>query len=414
LRKLLNSVGPGIVFAATAVGVSHLVQATRAGADYGLSVLAFVLLANILKYPLFRFAILYSAGTGKTLLEGYRNIGLPALGMLIVSVLIDMFIAASAVSLVAAGVVKSVTGIQLSDTVVVAGLAGIAFMIVTGSRYHLFERMTVVMMLVLAFLALAAALMAMPSAVAAGSEIFPKIDYTPSLILFLIAMAGWMPNPASASFYLSEWVSARREHSKQSGQFYEIKDAAFDINLGYSLSILIAVCFVVLGAVLIFVPGIHLDVQSGSAFADAFLRLFTATFGDWSRVLVGSAAILVMFSTMLALFDGAPRIARRALGFDSDSRLLFGIMFAVQLVGVLIIISLFKGSFRSFIDFATSFSFATTPFIAYYNYRLMGSDPDNKSLVLGKALRLWSWLGIISMALFGVYFFLMRFTSLLV
>ena len=43
----LKSLGPGLLFAAAAVGVSHLVQSTRAGADFGFGLLWALLLANL-------------------------------------------------------------------------------------------------------------------------------------------------------------------------------------------------------------------------------------------------------------------------------------------------------------------------------------------------------------------------------
>ena len=39
--------GPGLLFAATSIGVSHLVQSTRAGATSGILMLLFVLLACV-------------------------------------------------------------------------------------------------------------------------------------------------------------------------------------------------------------------------------------------------------------------------------------------------------------------------------------------------------------------------------
>ena len=70
--SFLRSLGPGLLFAGTAVGVSHLVQATRAGADFGLTLLWLVILANVLKYPAFESGARYAAATGTSLLEGYR------------------------------------------------------------------------------------------------------------------------------------------------------------------------------------------------------------------------------------------------------------------------------------------------------------------------------------------------------
>ena len=54
-RSFWTAFGPGLLFAGAAVGVSHLVQSTRAGASFGLSILIIVILANIIKFPGFRF-----------------------------------------------------------------------------------------------------------------------------------------------------------------------------------------------------------------------------------------------------------------------------------------------------------------------------------------------------------------------
>ncbi|MDL5055532.1 hypothetical protein QQ056_18545 [Oscillatoria laete-virens NRMC-F 0139] len=73
-KKFLSILGPGLLMAGAAIGVSHLVQSTRAGADYGLQLIIVVLLSNALKYPFFeighRFAV-----TGSNLLEGYHRMG---------------------------------------------------------------------------------------------------------------------------------------------------------------------------------------------------------------------------------------------------------------------------------------------------------------------------------------------------
>lgn len=76
---LSKIIGPGVIFAASAVGVSHLVQSTRAGAVYGFAMLVFALAGLLAKYPAFLFAPSYAAATGKSILSSYRNQGIFAL-----------------------------------------------------------------------------------------------------------------------------------------------------------------------------------------------------------------------------------------------------------------------------------------------------------------------------------------------
>ena len=74
-EHLLKTLGPGILIACAAIGGSHLVWATRAGAEYGWTLLGLVLLANFLKFPFFYFGQHYTASTGESLLSGYKRQG---------------------------------------------------------------------------------------------------------------------------------------------------------------------------------------------------------------------------------------------------------------------------------------------------------------------------------------------------
>jgi Mn2+/Fe2+ NRAMP family transporter len=67
--------GPGLLWAAAAIGVSHLVQSTRAGADAGFALAWVVIAAVCLKYPFFEFGPRYAAATGESLVEGYARQG---------------------------------------------------------------------------------------------------------------------------------------------------------------------------------------------------------------------------------------------------------------------------------------------------------------------------------------------------
>ena len=71
----LKKLGPGLLFAGAAIGVSHLVQSTRAGANFGLGLLWALLLVNLFKYPFFQFGSRYASATGESLLDGYKKIG---------------------------------------------------------------------------------------------------------------------------------------------------------------------------------------------------------------------------------------------------------------------------------------------------------------------------------------------------
>ena len=75
LEWLKKTLGPGILFASTAIGVSHLVQSTRAGANYGFGLLFFIVIANIFKYPFFEFGSRYAISTSTSIISGYKRLG---------------------------------------------------------------------------------------------------------------------------------------------------------------------------------------------------------------------------------------------------------------------------------------------------------------------------------------------------
>src|SRR5680860_1664183 len=74
-KTFLKNLGPGLLFASMAIGTSHLVLSTKAGAQYGWIMVIPIILANVFKYPFFEFGVRYTNVTEKTLIEGYLNRG---------------------------------------------------------------------------------------------------------------------------------------------------------------------------------------------------------------------------------------------------------------------------------------------------------------------------------------------------
>ena len=75
INHSLKKLGPGLLFAGAAIGVSHLVQSTRAGAEFGWGLIWALLIINFFKYPFFQYGPRYAISTGKTLLDGYYRLG---------------------------------------------------------------------------------------------------------------------------------------------------------------------------------------------------------------------------------------------------------------------------------------------------------------------------------------------------
>ena len=74
INSFIKKLGPGLLFAGTAIGVSHLVQSTKAGAEFGFGLTWALLIAILLKYPFFKFAPKYSIATNESVLHGYKKL----------------------------------------------------------------------------------------------------------------------------------------------------------------------------------------------------------------------------------------------------------------------------------------------------------------------------------------------------
>ncbi len=75
LQAKLAALGPGILLATAAIGGSHIVASTQAGALFGWQLAWLILLVNVLKYPFFRFGVEYTLNHGESLLQGYQRKG---------------------------------------------------------------------------------------------------------------------------------------------------------------------------------------------------------------------------------------------------------------------------------------------------------------------------------------------------
>ena len=107
----IKKLGPGLLFAGAAIGVSHLVQSTRAGADFGFGLLWALILTNLFKYPFFLFGPKYAIATNESLLDGYFKLGKSFLVIYFVLNLVTMFTIQSAVTIVTAGLAIELFGI---------------------------------------------------------------------------------------------------------------------------------------------------------------------------------------------------------------------------------------------------------------------------------------------------------------
>jgi len=80
LSERLSQFGPGLLLAATGIGVGDMVSSTIAGAEYGLTLVWALVFGVIIKFAITEGAARWQLATGATLIEGWREV-LPTAGL---------------------------------------------------------------------------------------------------------------------------------------------------------------------------------------------------------------------------------------------------------------------------------------------------------------------------------------------
>ena len=141
MKFSFKNLGPGLLFAGAAIGVSHLVQSTKAGADFGLGLLWALLLVNLFKYPFFQFGPRYASATGESLLEGYKKLGKGVLIAYFILSLATMFTIQTAVTIVTAGLASTLFGDFISIEVWTIVILIICFSLLVIGKYKLLDHL---------------------------------------------------------------------------------------------------------------------------------------------------------------------------------------------------------------------------------------------------------------------------------
>lgn len=409
-RAWISVLGPGILYAAAAVGVSHLVQATRAGASYGLGLLLVILFASLVKYPSLRFGGEYAAATGRSLVASYKAQGWPLFTLYAFSQLFSMVFVVAAVALFTAGLLQAWIGFRTAPIVGVSGLLGVVVLLLLFGRYQFLERFTKLIVVLFTLLIMAAFVFVLPEVNWSQQSLMPPaLDVT--TVLFIAALIGFMPTPTDGAVLQSLWTLAREE---QTGNRMTPAESRLDFNVGFITSVLLAVCFVVMGTGVMYQSGEAIS-GNNATFAAQLLSLFTATLGDWSLHLIALAAVCVMFSTLIALVDGMARVAL-AIGTevapDRNWQGPIAYRSAISLLAIAAIGVIFAllDSFTAFMDMTSVLVFLLSPFLALLNHRALFNpafgvaDPHRP----GPGMRWWSQAGIGVLALLACVYFYYR------
>lgn len=408
MKALLKALGPGLLFASMAIGTSHLVLSTKAGAQYGWIMVIPILLANLLKYPFFEFGIRYTTVTEKSLVQGYLNLGKNYLRIYAFVTLISTFTILAALYVVTAGLFMNLFHITTvgAGTVSLGLFVFISLLLIIG-KYRFLENSLKAVITILFVALLVTTIMVIQKGTVPGSDTYQRPEIFNEVgILFLIGLVGWMPTAVEASGWVSMWGM---ENLKTMKNKPTLKIAIQEFNVGYILTALLAVFFMIIGWMTLYGTGTEL---SGSAvvFADQLVNLFTVHIGNWAYFFIAVAAFATMFSTCMTAHDAISRVSVDVLQKLYPDKALFkntnAFSITVLLMAVInwMVITLFSANMGNLVALATFVSFVLAPLLGWMNLKtVMGNDiPLEHKPKLG--LRVLTYSGIVFLSLFALYY----------
>ncbi len=406
VANFLRTLGPGVLMATAAIGGSHLVSSTQAGAKYGWQLAGLILLVNLLKYPFFRCGIQYTLGTHKTLVEGYEEMGRLYLIIFAILAVFSAFVNTAAILLFCAHLMKyflpSLDIFMIAVIVLVVSLA-----ILLAGHYKLLNRLGKVIMLLLAVTSIIAFIIALRKGGVAPVGFEGPSPWTFAAVGFIVIMMGWMPAPIEISAITSSWLSAQQRTNPVSE-----KEALRDFNIGYMGTAILALVFVGLGALTFYGSGEDLKT-SGIGFTHQFVEIYASTIGDWSKYLMVLIAFFCMFGTNLTVIDGYSRViaVSQEILTAQKTEQRHNLVIWTIIVGVvgLLILKFFTTSLVSMLDFAMIMAFVTTPIFALLNYLLVKRAKLPENLRTTGALNGLSIIGLIYLFGFLAFFLYWKF-----
>ena len=413
IKNIYKIFGPGILMATAAIGGSHLVSSTQAGALFGWSLAIFILLINFFKYPFFLANVQYTMATKKSLIEGYASLGNSWLWLFTILAVIAAVVNTAAVSMFAASLLGYFIPIKLTLSLLSFIIIFACLLILIAGKYNLLNNVAKIIMITLSIATVVAVVMAVTKDVnsALADDFISPSAWTIASLGFIVILTGWMPAPIEISSIGSIWL---KNQIKQTN--INAKNALIDFNVGFIVTAILALFFLALGALVL--HGSAYEFKDGIAFSHQLVTMYSTVIGDWSRLLIAFIAFACMFGTSITVIDGYGRAVAEAFSLIRKNRSASNRSVAIwtifiSIIGFLIIIY-FASSMRTMLDFAMILSFTTTPIFAFLNYKLVRSTKLPKELQNGIFLNILSICGLIFLFGFLILFIIYRWFPFLI
>lgn len=392
--------GPGILMASAAIGGSHLVSSTQAGALYGWQLAIMIILANFFKYPFYRFGTEYAYKTGDSLVVGYAKKSKAYLWAFYALSVVSGMITTAAVALLCATILGFMLPVELNPLILSVMVMTVSWGLLVAGHYKVLDNISKWIILILTVATIAAVIIAGISPKQIAPDFVPMSPWNLASLGFIIALMGWMPAPLEFSVITSVWTSKkiRTDHPTP-------RQGMIDFNVGYLTSAILALFFLTLGVFVQYGTGEEIATKGG-AYINQLVQMYTDTIGSWSKILVAFIAFLCMFGTVITSADGYGRTNAESLsliktGTTELTEKYVMLWTSIMVMGGFVLINVFAGQMASLLKFAMISSFVSAPIFAYLNYSLAKTEH-----LLTAKMNIYALLGIAFLAGFAGLFLL--------
>ena len=216
----------------------------------------------------------------------------------------------------------------------------------------------------------------------------------------MAAFMGWMPAPLDISIWQSIWTKEKLNLNNK----IKYKSALFDFNVGYISTVFLGLCFVALGAFVMFGSGQTFS-NNGSVFANQLIKLYTSNLGENVKIFISVAAFTTMLSTTITCLDASPRAMSQTLKLLNHKKISgYNTWILIISIVTMIIFVFFESEMGTLIKIATILSFITAPIYAIMNYSLVNSAHMPKKFKLSKSMKFYSISGIVFLTIFSIWY----------
>jgi Mn2+/Fe2+ NRAMP family transporter len=319
IRERSRLVGPGLVWAAAAIGSGEVIIGTKVGAEYGYSFVWALWLGILLKWTIHRGVLDLTVLADQNVLDRWHRLrlGWVSSGYWLVFFLLTVAGLSGLLGLSAAGLNVLIPAVSADLWAVIVAVGTVA--LIFSQRYQGFEKIMLGMCLVLVISVIGSVLLARPNVV----DVFGEWS-TPSTLaagLLLLSLLGWGAGSGPdlilpySTWVLekgrTDWSALRTQEmdTPATGTTLErvrqiprvLRIGRIDLGSGYIVTAFVASGFMIAGAALLNPKGLVVD---GPALIRTLSTILTDSYGDWAFGIFIFGVIAALLSTFLGVLDG--------------------------------------------------------------------------------------------------------------